>query len=611
MNFFRRLSSLCAVCFFAVITLFTANGVKAAATPYKVVYNAEYTPINETDLAVKLLISLQNLRSDVYIQEFSINLPPHFAISNPQTKIENEAVQTQIKSEKNSTQIMFTLPESSARKDNQTNLELTYTQKNGIKHVGSIWEVILPTISNKDDSTFSALFHVPPGVDRHVGVIKPPPTEVLGESIRWDNVKTPVIYVAFGTSQRYQTNLTYTIKNPDLLTKKTSIALPPQTSYQKVYENFIDPQPARTYIDSDGNYLAEYALAPRQEMTIHYSGIVEVFARPNNTMKSFNETAFEDQKKYIFNNISYWNVPKTYEFPEKINTVKDVFDRVVNHLSYDREQIKASGSRKGAQFALNNPTQAVCTEYTDLFVALARNANIPAREIEGFAYSDDATLRPQSFSGDILHSWPEYYDEAQNVWIPTDPTWADTSSIDYFNSFDLNHIVLAIHGKDPVYPLPAGMYKVRDQKDIDIKPIAILPKEVKNVTATFDMQETVAPLSTSHGSVIIENNSNVFLVDPSFRIKSSSLTFKPNVLSAKLIAPHEKREIPFSYTVSKNASENNKAQISLLLDDKEIASKNLSVRSSFESILNYLIGIGFALLILTIIFFRYIKKRIS
>lgn len=611
MNVFARFSSYLLIFLLSIIALFTPKGAIASVTPYKVVYNAEYTPINETDLAVKLLISLQNLRSDVYIREFSINLPPHFAISNPQTKIENEAVQTQIKSEKNSTQILFTLPESSASKENHTNLELTYTQKGGIKHVGSIWEIILPTISNNDDSTFSAIFHVPPGVDRHVGVIKPPPTEVNGETIRWDNVKTPVVYVAFGTSQRYQTNLTYTIKNPDLLTKKTSIALPPQTSFQKVYENFIDPQPARTYVDSDGNYLAEYTLRPKQEMTIHYSGIVEVFARPNNGMKSFNEHAFKDQANYIFNNISYWNIPKKYEFSEKITTIKDVFDRVVNHLSYDTEQIKASGSRKGAQYALNNPAQAVCTEYTDLFVALARNAHIPAREIEGFAYSDDATLRPQSFSGDILHSWPEYYDEAQGLWIPTDPTWTDTSNIDYFNSFDLNHIVLAIHGKDPVYPLPAGMYKVRDQKDIDIKPIAILPNESMNVTAAFEMKNTVAPLSTSHGTVVIENNSNVFLVDPSFRLKSSSLTFKPTVLATKLIAPHEKREVPFTYTVSKNASEKNKARISLLLDNKEIAAKSLSVQSSFESVLNYLIGIGFAFLILAVIFIRYIKNRIS
>lgn len=608
MNVFRRYSSLFVALFFIFISLNAASGV--AAAPYKVVYNAEYTPINETDLAVKLLITLQNLRSDVYIQEFSINLPPHFAISNPQTKVENEVAQAQIKSEKDSTQITFSLPESSASNKTQTNLELTYTQKSGIKHVGSIWEVILPTISNKEDSTFSAIFHVPSGVDRHVGVIKPPPTEVLGETIRWDAVKQSVIYIAFGTSQRYQTNLTYTIKNPDLLTKKTSIALPPQTSYQKVYENFIDPKPARTYIDFDGNYLAEYALGPKQEITIHYSGIVEIFARANTAMMLFNEASYKDQKKYIYNNVSYWNVPKTYEFPEKLTTVRDVFDRVVNHLSYDSGQIKVSGSRKGAQFALNNPTQAVCTEYTDLFVALARNANIPAREIEGFAYSNDPALRPQSFSGDILHSWPEYYDEAQRLWIPTDPTWADTSSIDYFNSFDLNHIVLAIHGKDPVYPLPAGMYKVRDQKDIDIKPIATLPKENKNVIASFTMKESVAPLSTSHGTVVIENNSNVFLVDPSFRLKSSSLRFKPSILSAKLIAPNEKREIPFTYTVSKNTSGNNQAHLSLLMNDKELATKILTVQSPIESILNYLIGIMTGFVILVLLFFKYIRNRI-
>ncbi len=608
--FDRRLHFLSAL-FLLFITLFTPQRAYATATPYKVVYNAEYTPLNETDLGVTLQISLQNLRSDIYVREFSISLPPHFAISNPQTKIENEAVQAQIKSQKNSTQILFTLPESSATKNNQTNLEFTYVQKNGIKHVGSIWEIILPTVSSDNDSQFSALLHVPPGVDRHVGVIKPEPSQVNGTTIRWDNVKTPVIYVAFGTSQRYQTNLTYTIKNPDLLTKKTAIALPPQTAYQKIHENFIDPKPARTYIDSDGNYLAEYMLKPKQEMTVHYSAVVEVFARPKLHMKSFNEKAFKEQEKYIYNNVSYWNIPKNYSFSSKITNIQEVFDRVVSHLQYDSSQIKSSGSRKGAQFALNNPTQAVCTEYTDLFVALARNAGIPAREIEGYAYSDDNTLRPQSFSGDMLHSWPEYYDETQNIWIPTDPTWTDTSNIDYFNSFDFNHITLAIHGKDPVYPLPAGMYKVRDQKDIDIKPIASLPKENKSVTTTINMKDTIAPLATGHGTVVIENNSNVFLHDQLIHIKSTSLTFKPAVLSAALVAPHEKREIPFSFAVSKNASQNNNASISLLQNNIEIASHKLTVQSSIESIINYLLGIGIAIVILIFLFFRYIKQRIS
>ncbi|PIP14879.1 hypothetical protein COX47_02840, partial [Candidatus Roizmanbacteria bacterium CG23_combo_of_CG06-09_8_20_14_all_35_49] len=80
-----------------------------------------------------------------------------------------------------------------------------------------------------------------------------------------------------------------------------------------------------------------------------------------------------------------------------------------------------------------------------------------------------------------LHAWPEYYDSKSELWKPIDPTWENTSGIDYLSSFDLNHIVFVIHGKKPDYPLPAGMYKIDNSQDISIKPAASYPEEKKEV----------------------------------------------------------------------------------------------------------------------------------
>jgi len=59
---------------------------------------------------------------------------------------------------------------------------------------------------------------------------------------------------------------------------------------------------------------------------------------------------------------------------------------------------------------LDNTTNAVCLEYTDLFVTLARAAGIPSRSIEGFAYTKNSRLRPLSLVDDVLHAWVQYYD---------------------------------------------------------------------------------------------------------------------------------------------------------------------------------------------------------
>ena len=100
-------------------------------------------------------------------------------------------------------------------------------------------------------------------------------------------------------------------------------------------------------------------------------------------------------------------------------------------------------------------------EFTDAFIAISRSMGIPAREINGYAYSKDPEKNPININineGDRLHAWPEFYDPNFG-WVQIDPTWGNTSNIDYFTKLDLNHISLVIKGLDSTYPLPAGFYK--------------------------------------------------------------------------------------------------------------------------------------------------------
>jgi len=57
-------------------------------------------------------------------------------------------------------------------------------------------------------------------------------------------------------------------------------------------------------------------------------------------------------------------------------------------------------------------------------------------------------------------AWPEFYDDAQKIWIPVDPTWANTTGgIDYFDKLDFNHIAFSSMAFQVKYPYPAGFYK--------------------------------------------------------------------------------------------------------------------------------------------------------
>lgn len=155
---------------------------------------------------------------------------------------------------------------------------------------------------------------------------------------------------------------------------------------------------------------------------------------------------------------------------ETSEKAKLIFRYVVNSLKYDSGRLKdASIERLGAVTALNNQSSAVCMEFTDLFIALARAAGIPARELDGYAYTENTALRPLSLTKDVLHAWPEYWDDRRG-WVMVDPTWENTTGgVDYFSKLDLNHFAFVVKGFSSDQPIPAGSYKFDGQDSHDVK----------------------------------------------------------------------------------------------------------------------------------------------
>jgi hypothetical protein len=166
----------------------------------------------------------------------------------------------------------------------------------------------------------------------------------------------------------------------------------------------------------------------------------------------------------------YWQTddPNIQELANKLRTPENIFNFVKDTLSYNKNKLTNYPVRLGAKNSLIQSNNASCMEFTDLFVAIARSAGIPAREINGFAYTENPEIQPLSLVNDVLHAWPEYWDYSKNTWIPVDPTWGSTSGVDYFNKFDLRHIVFVIHGKDAEVPISPGSYKLgsNPQKDV-------------------------------------------------------------------------------------------------------------------------------------------------
>jgi hypothetical protein len=247
-------------------------------------------------------------------------------------------------------------------------------------------------------------------------------------------------------------------------------------------------------------------------------------------------------------------------------------------------------------------------EFTDLFVAIARAAGIPAREAIGYAYTNNPDIRPLSLVLDVLHSWPEYYDREHRVWIPVDPTWGNTTGgVNYFDKLDFDHIVFAIHGISSTYPYPAGFYRENGKtgKSIDV---VFTDREVVNAPAKFslniDFPKTITAGFTGSGSINITNNTGLAVDKADISVNITPFNFSRSTVF-KRIPPYATISYPISVNTGSYLTRGN-GQVSATVNGQN-ENYNFVVRPMYWIAVP---GFIIALVIITACLFIMKKTRI-
>lgn len=581
----------------------------AQENTYTVDYNFDfYMYDNSTDIDVALSIVLTNLRSDIYITEYTLRLPKNFLFKDLKVLQSGKQVPFVVVDKDTSKNIIFKFDEPSQALTTNT-IQLTYSIDDMHTAEGSINEIILPLLVSDQQAKVNATLHLPQNFEKKISLSKPIPTEINDRSIVWKDVKEYTIFGLFGTSQMYEVDLSYSLENTKLTSDNQIIALPPETLYQKVYMSSLEPKPLRTFTDDDGNFLAEYSVPSRSTLDISFNGFVEVFIRPQSTLRNHIRDTFTKQQSYLLTEEDMWSLGEALQDVslDQLETSEDVYHYTRDILSYSTSRLRQDPSRYGAEKALYNPSKAVCMEYTDLFIALAREKGIPAREVQGYGYSRSQTIRPSSLVQDVLHAWPEYYDRQQELWIPVDPTWEDTSGIDYYSALDVNHIALVLHGQDPLEPKAAGFYKTEARKDVNVTiPTNKKPQAITKLDIQHDIRDSLSVGKTYSATVEVTNTGNAFIHDIFVVPEAQSISFEPDSLHISFLAPMETREIPISFTPQEGYSHTDK--ISFVYDGAVLGEHDVNVASqrSRTIIITFgAIGIG---LILSILFIIIRKK---
>lgn len=452
---------------------------------------------------VSFVINQKNNLSVVYATDFGLNVN-ETKISNIKVTDEGTTIIPDVVKTLNQTTISFTFANKVVGKDKVHSFVIEYDTADIASKFGNTWQINIPRLESDENTSGRTVILTVPNNFPTPAYIDPKPDKTNNNVYYFngENLSNKTISAVFGQTQFYKGDIKYHLENDTNSKIVSEIALPPDTAYQTIFIDKLDPKPLEVYQDSDGNYLAKYPVEPNSNTDISLSIFIKLSFNP----KAINQTPSD---KYLLSN-STWNYDNgVFTTPEikNLTTPKAIYDYVVDKLKYDYEKVNRQKSQKtpAAESLINNQS-AICTDFANVFVAIARESGIFARELEGYAISDNTDLKPLSLTQDVLHAWPEYFNKANNTWIQIDPTWANTTrGIDYFNKLDLNHIVFVIHGINPDYPVPAGGYKYKQEKTKDVNITAVDPVDFPS--PSFSVSSTIQ----SGGKTVINiiNNSGV------------------------------------------------------------------------------------------------------
>src|SRR3989338_2436700 len=387
----KKIISLLSI-FFLFVLLFSSK--TSAASNFSTDYDIKYRVFENENTHVEINIALTNQTPTFYASSYKIRVGFE--------QIENIKAFDPV--------------------GNKLNFTISFDTKKVAQKLGNIWEVNIPGFSTESDySTSSVQVSVPLSFGKP-SYIKPQIKNLSQKGDTYTFTKEELeksgISMAFGDNQIYKFNLTYHLQNKNLFPIRTEIALPPNTNYQDVQIENIYPKPTNVRVDNDGNWLAEYSLPPGKKMDVEAKGKIKISLSPKKEPKTDNELS-----KYLKPK-NYWEADndKIKKLAQSLKTPEAIYDYVSDYLKYDYSRVSSNKPRLGALNLIDDPSSAVCLEFTDLFIALSRAAGIPAREIDGYAYTQNSKERPLSLVKDVLHAWPQYYDKDLKTWVMVDPT---------------------------------------------------------------------------------------------------------------------------------------------------------------------------------------------
>lgn len=229
-----------------------------------------------------------------------------------------------------------------------------------------------------------------------------------------------------GNTNRVEFNLDYEFSVPDKTPFMRFVVLIPRTirKRQNIFDVDYSQKPSRVFAESGNSYAEFTFVKPKKQFKLQIDVKAELFrydlatALRSPQTRPSKDVAVKDflkQERYIEKNDSrIQQIANAITGRDEIGTVKKIYSYVTENLEYAGLREKQLGALKALQ-----QKKGDCSEYSDLFVALCRAKEIPARVITGYTVRFDR-IPPK-------HHWAEVYLQKYG-WVPFDPSWGDVQN---------------------------------------------------------------------------------------------------------------------------------------------------------------------------------------
>ncbi len=224
-------------------------------------------------------------------------------------------------------------------------------------------------------------------------------------------------------SNTVELELSYDFSIPGNTFRIKFVVILPETipGRQNILGIKYSPRPSRIFT-KNGNRYAEFVFVkPDRQEKVEINIRAELLrydlltARERAESPGDEEAGFGDflkHEKYIEKeHAEIRQIAESIDGQTQIDIVKNIYNYVIDNLEYTAHNGKDWGAVKALKWKKGD-----CTEYSDLFIALCRAKNIPARFVAGYTMRfDDASAK---------HNWVEVFLKDYG-WVPFDPSWGD------------------------------------------------------------------------------------------------------------------------------------------------------------------------------------------